>query len=63
MKDDYNYTETAYSREMEGQTRRRAKPENDEFECDGCEGIFDIDQSHRDRRTGELFCDSCRGEE
>jgi hypothetical protein len=35
-----------------------ANPDNDEFECENCNGIFDIDDSVRVEK-GVLFCEDC----
>jgi late competence protein required for DNA uptake (superfamily II DNA/RNA helicase) len=35
-----------------------ANPDNDEFECDNCNCVFDIDESVRIEK-GVLFCEDC----
>jgi hypothetical protein len=36
-----------------------ADPDNDEFKCEGCGKVLDIEDSIRDPETKELFCPEC----
>ncbi|MFA5311690.1 MAG: hypothetical protein WC375_00060 [Methanomassiliicoccales archaeon] len=37
-------------------------PDADEFRCSVCQGIFDIEDSHKNDKKEELFCINCYDE-